>query len=96
MVEEAAVRKKADEVRAKREEIEMSRGVTIEDLTKGLLNYKYTGLSFVQGEKGALMYVCFILFESLNVYILSEADNIVLIAYITWFIGPLSFFAFIS
>mmetsp|Transcript_39876 Transcript_39876/g.84969 ORF Transcript_39876/g.84969 Transcript_39876/m.84969 type:complete len:244 (-) Transcript_39876:768-1499(-) len=56
MAEEAAVRKKADEVRAKKEEIEMARGITVEDLTKGLLNYRYTGLSFVKGERGALKF----------------------------------------
>lgn len=57
LAEEAAVRKKADKVRAKKEEIEMSRGVTMEDLTKGFLNYRYTGLSFVQGtKKGALTF----------------------------------------
>lgn len=54
LAEEAAVRRKADEVRAKKEQIEMARGITLEDLTKGLLNYRYTGLNFVQGEKGAL------------------------------------------
>lgn len=67
MAEEAAIRKKADEVRAKKEEIEMARGITVEDLTKGLLNYKFTGLTFEQGEKGALRYVyeCYILFISI-------------------------------
>ncbi|KAL7532487.1 hypothetical protein ACHAWF_004157 [Thalassiosira exigua] len=55
LAEEEAVRKKADEVRAKKEEIEMARGITIQDLTKGLLNYRYTGLSFARGDKeGAL------------------------------------------
>ena len=57
MAEEAAIRRKANEVRAKKEEIEMARGITVEDLTKGLLNYKFTGLTFEQGEKGALRYV---------------------------------------
>ena len=67
MAEEAAIRQKADEVRAKKEEIEMARGITVEDLTKGLLNYKFTGLTFEQGEKGALRYVyeCHILFISI-------------------------------
>ena len=59
LAEEAAIRVKADEVRKKKEEIEMARGITLEDLTKGLLNYKFTGLSFVQGEKGALECVKF-------------------------------------
>jgi len=56
LVEEAEVRKRADAVRARKEEIEMSRGVTVEDLTKGLLNYRYTGLNFVKGERGALKF----------------------------------------
>lgn len=33
----------------------MARGVTVEDLTRGLLNYRYTGLQFTKGERnGAL------------------------------------------
>ena len=36
----------------------MARGITMEDLTKGLLNYKYTGLTFEKGAKaGDLRYV---------------------------------------
>lgn len=54
LAEEAAVRKKADEVRAKKEAIEMARGITLEDLTKGLLNYRFTGLTFERSDKGAL------------------------------------------
>lgn len=62
MAEEADVRRKADQVRAKKEEIEMARGITVEDLTKGLLNYRYTGLTFEQGgEKGKIRYVSFFL-----------------------------------
>jgi len=53
-IEEKAVREKAQEVRAKKIEIEAQRGMTVEDLTKGLLNYKYTGLSFTKGDHGAL------------------------------------------
>ena len=62
ITEEKAIRQKANEVRAKKEEIEMARGITMEDLTKGLLNYKYTGLTFEKGAKaGDLRYVCFVL-----------------------------------
>jgi len=63
--EEKAIRQKANEVRAKKEEIEMARGITMEDLTKGLLNYKYTGLTFEKGDKaGDLRYVfLFIIFN---------------------------------
>lgn len=53
-IEEKTVREKAQEVRAKKIEIEAQRGMTVEDLTKGLLNYKYTGLSFTKGDHGAL------------------------------------------
>eukprot|EP00578_Thalassiosira_sp_NH16_P008205 CAMPEP_0181111216 /NCGR_PEP_ID=MMETSP1071-20121207/19153_1 /TAXON_ID=35127 /ORGANISM="Thalassiosira sp., Strain NH16" /LENGTH=241 /DNA_ID=CAMNT_0023195087 /DNA_START=19 /DNA_END=744 /DNA_ORIENTATION=+ len=56
LAEEADVRGKADKVRARKEEIEMARGVTVEDLTKGLLNYRYTGLTFELGGKGALRF----------------------------------------
>ena len=60
ITEEKAIRQKANEVRAKKEEIEMARGITMEDLTKGLLNYKYTGLTFEKGSKaGDLRYVLF-------------------------------------
>lgn len=51
---EKEVREKAQEVRAKKIEIEAQRGMTMEDLTKGLLNYKYTGLTFQKGQNGAL------------------------------------------
>lgn len=53
-IEEKTVREKAQEVRAKKIEIEAQRGMTVEDLTRGLLNYKYTGLSFTKGDHGAL------------------------------------------
>jgi len=56
LAEEASIRRKADEVRAKKEEIEMARGITVEDLTKGLLNYRFTGLTFEQGKRGALSF----------------------------------------
>jgi hypothetical protein len=32
----------------------MARGFTLEDLTKGLLNYRFTGLTFERSEMGAL------------------------------------------
>ena len=32
----------------------MARGITVEDLTRGLLNYRYTGLTFTKGDRGAL------------------------------------------
>ena len=41
----------------------MARGITMEDLTKGLLNYKYTGLTFEKGTKaGDLRYVLFFMY----------------------------------
>jgi predicted RNase H-like nuclease (RuvC/YqgF family) len=54
LAREKEVREKAQEVRAKKIEIETQRGMTVEDLTKGLLNYKYTGLAFQRGDNGAL------------------------------------------
>jgi len=57
LAKEREVREKAQEVRAKKIEIEAQRGMTVEDLTKGLLNYKYTGLSFTKGNNGALKWV---------------------------------------
>lgn len=54
MAEEVAVRKQADEVRKKKEEVEMARGITLEDLTIGLLNYRYTGLTFETLRDGTL------------------------------------------
>jgi len=55
LVKETAMRQKADKTRERKEAAEAARGVTLEDLTKGLLNYKFTGLSFARGgEKGIL------------------------------------------
>mmetsp|Transcript_17875 Transcript_17875/g.29336 ORF Transcript_17875/g.29336 Transcript_17875/m.29336 type:complete len:252 (+) Transcript_17875:77-832(+) len=54
LAKEKEVREQAQEVRAKKIEIEAQRGMTLEDLTKGLLNYKYTGLTFQKGDNGAL------------------------------------------
>lgn len=55
--QEAIVRKKADNARAKKDEIELARDTTVEDLTKGLLNYRFTGLTFKRSEQGAIRYV---------------------------------------
>ena len=42
----------------------MEKGLTIQDLTKGLLNYKFTGLSFSKGgEDGSMKYVSFMLLK---------------------------------
>lgn len=76
MAEEVAVRKQADEVRKKKEEVEMARGITLEDLTIGLLNYRYTGLTFETLRDGTLRCVwAFILsvmtFPSPNITIAS-------------------------
>lgn len=60
------MRKEADKVRRKKEEMEMNKKYTVEDLTRGLLNYKFTGLTFEQGGKGALRYVSFSISPSLN------------------------------
>lgn len=59
MAEEVAVRKQAEEIRKKKEEIEMARGMTLEDLTIGLLNYRYTGLTFETLRDGTLWWVSF-------------------------------------
>ena len=64
MAEEEIVRKKADEVRKKKEEMEMNKKYTVEDLTRGLLNYKFTGLTFEQGGRGSLRYVFFCITDS--------------------------------
>lgn len=37
----------------------MARGITLEDLTIGLLNYRYTGLTFQTLQDGTLRYVLF-------------------------------------
>ncbi len=58
MADEVAVRKRADEVRKKKEESEMAREITVEDLTIGLLNYRYTGLTFETLRDGTLRCVC--------------------------------------
>lgn len=47
----------------------MARGITMEDLTKGLLNYKYTGLTFEKGAKaGDLRYVLFFYVLYFSIY----------------------------
>ncbi len=57
MAEEAAVREKADKIREKEEETEMARGMTLEEVTKGLLYFRYTGLTFQTGGNGMMRYV---------------------------------------
>ena len=54
LIKEKEVREQAQQVRARKMEVEAQRGMTLEDLTKGLLNYKYTGLTFQKGDGGAL------------------------------------------
>ena len=54
LIKEKEVREEAQKVRARKMEVEAQRGMTLEDLTKGLLNYKYTGLTFQKGDGGAL------------------------------------------
>ena len=75
LAEEAAVRSEADKVRAKKEEIEMARGITVEDLTKGLLNYRFTGLNFAKGEKGTLK--CVILIILVIFFQVAHCQNVV-------------------
>ena len=41
----------------------MARGITLEDLTIGLLNYRYTGLTFQTLQDGTLRCVCFSLHD---------------------------------
>ena len=58
MLEEEAIhRRKAKEIQFQKKEIEEAKSTTIEDLTMGLMNYKYVGLDFIKGEVGSLMYV---------------------------------------
>lgn len=61
LLREAELRRKADAQRKRKEDAEMEKGLTIQDLTKGLLNYKFTGLSFSKGcEDGSMKYVPFV------------------------------------
>ena len=59
LAEEADYRKKAQEIRDKKREIEENKNTTLEDLTRGLLNYRYTGLNFEKGQNGGLMCVTY-------------------------------------
>merc|ERR1719356_72516 len=55
LLKETAMRQKADKTQERKKVAEAARGVTVQELTKGLLNYKFTGLSFAQGgEKSSL------------------------------------------
>ena len=54
--EEAVESSKAEEVREKKLRAEESKNMTIEDLTKGVINYKYLGLDFEKAETGRLRY----------------------------------------
>ncbi|EED96090.1 predicted protein [Thalassiosira pseudonana CCMP1335] len=53
--EEATLRTAAQAVREKKREIEETKNTTIEDLTKGLLNYQHVGLTFERKERGGLL-----------------------------------------
>ncbi len=55
LAEESMYRLKALEIRDKKREIEENKNTTIEDLTRGLLNYRYTGLNFDKDRSGGLM-----------------------------------------
>ena len=68
MAEEVAVRKRAEEVRKKKEESEMAREITVEDLTIGLLNYRYTGLTFETLRDGTLRCACSFLLTVTTAY----------------------------
>lgn len=54
--EEAIHRRKAKEIQFQKKEIEEAKSTTIEDLTMGLMNYKYVGLDFIKGEVGSLIF----------------------------------------
>jgi hypothetical protein len=54
--EEKTEQARALEVRSKKEFAEESKKTTIEDLTRGIVNYKYLGLDFVKGENQSLRY----------------------------------------
>ena len=45
-VEEIKQRAQADEARLLKERVREAKKTTIDDLTRGLVNYKYTGLDF--------------------------------------------------
>ena len=52
--EEAKEQARAAEVRAKKQFAEESKNTTVEDLTKGIVNYKYLGLDFEKAENQKL------------------------------------------
>ena len=52
--EEVTEQTRAAEVRAKKQFAEESKNTTVEDLTKGIINYKYLGLDFEKAENQKL------------------------------------------
>ena len=45
-MEESKQRKRADEVRILKQRVEEAKQTTVDDLTKGIVNYKHLGLDF--------------------------------------------------
>ena len=58
--EEAQEQARAAEVRSKKQLAEESKDTTLDDLTRGIINYKYLGLAFEKGENNELWYDEFI------------------------------------
>ena len=52
--EAASEEARADKVRVKKMAAEESKKMTVEDLTKGILNFQYVGLSFEKAEDQSL------------------------------------------
>jgi hypothetical protein len=77
MNEEAAQRARAEKARHQKEEVEEMKQTTVDDLTKGIVNYKHLGLDFEKAARGSLRYVYY--FFSCRSYctIHSESSHIV-------------------
>eukprot|EP00978_Attheya_sp_CCMP212_P007509 scaffold17391_cov54-Attheya_sp.AAC.5 len=56
MNEEAAQRARAEKARHQKEEVEEMKQTTVDDLTKGIVNYKHLGLDFEKAARGSLRF----------------------------------------
>jgi hypothetical protein len=62
-MERAHQKERAQKARKTKANIELSKRTTVDDLTQGIVNYKYLGLDFEKAENERLRYVALILLD---------------------------------
>jgi hypothetical protein len=62
-MERAHQKERAQKARKTKANIELSKRTTVDDLTQGIVNYKYLGLDFEKAENERLRYVISFIFS---------------------------------